>query len=236
MRLRICLLAATGLLFTIAAATPPQVSTTEQSNPPPLKQEQFDRDPGWEGHNNRIVPKTIKTVHQDFGYSPTALAGKEKGEIGGTIWRSSKQASYADKIPVKTLNDELSASGTFAITSSSGSSGAFFGWFKSDQPEAGRQNTLGIRFSGQGSGARLTLQLVTATNQACGTKITPWTVDKTKPRGEGRKVRPTSIKNDGTQYTWKLDYDPQANGGDGQIQFTIRSNSDKPEEFEGKTF
>jgi hypothetical protein len=77
---------------------------------------------------------------------------------------------------------------------------------------------------------------VTATNQACGTKITPWIVDKTKPKGKGRKFRPTSIKNDGTRYTWKMEYDPQANDGNGQMQFTIRSNSSQPEEFEGKTF
>src|SRR5205814_8551578 len=141
-------------------------------------------------------------------------------------------ASYADKITPRTLNEKLSASGTFAITATAGSSGAFFGWFKADQADEslneGRQNSLGLRFAGQGAGARLTLQLVTATNQACGTKITPWIVDKTKEKGNGRKYRPTSIKNDGTRYDWAMDYDPQGNGGGGQIHFTIRSNSAQP--------
>ena len=200
------------------------------------KSENFDKDPVWEGFQNRLLPKTAKTVAQDFGYSDTNIAGKEKGEIGGTIWRSPTQASYAEQIPVKTLNDRLSASGTFALTASSGSSGVFFGWFKAGMPEGGRQNSLGMRFSGQGSGARLALQLVTGTNQACGTKITPWVVDKTKPIGAGRKIRPTSIRNDGTRYTWKLDYDPDAAAGNGQMQFTIRSNADKHDEFEDKTF
>src|SRR5439155_6283154 len=50
------------------------------------------------------------------------------------------------------------------------------------------------------------------------------------------KIRPPSIKNNGTQYTWALDYDPQANDGNGRIQFTIHSNSAHPEAFEGKTF
>lgn len=200
-----------------------------------LKTEHFDGDPGWEGHDNLIEPQLVKKVEQKFGYSATNFAGKEKGEIGGTIWRSPTQASYAAKIPGKTLNDKLSASGTFALTASSGSSGAFFGWFKAEQPGGGRQNTLGFRFAGEGSGARLTLQLVTATNQACGTKVTPWIVDKSKPKGQ-RKFRPTSIKNDGTQYTWTLGYDPQASEGNGQLQFAIRSNSPQPEEFEGKTF
>jgi hypothetical protein len=201
-----------------------------------LKSEDFSKDPGWEGFRNRVVLKNLKKVTQDFGYTATNFAGKEKGEIGGTIWRGSAAASFADKIEPRTLNDKLSASGTFAITDTHGSSGAFFGWFKSDTPEAGRQSSLGIRFAGEGSGARLTLQLVTATNQACGTKITPWIVDKTKTRAEGRKFRPTSIKNDGTRYTWTLDYDPAAGDGNGQMQFVIRSNSAKPEEFEGKVF
>ncbi|MEA2707693.1 MAG: hypothetical protein QOF78_294, partial [Phycisphaerales bacterium] len=145
-------------------------------------------------------------------------------------------ASYAEWIEALSLNDKLSASGTFAITATAGSSGAFFGWFKANEEDAGRQNSLGFRFAGEGSGARITFQLVTATNQACGTKITPWIVDKTKPKGEGRKFRPTSIKNDGTRYTWKMDYDPEASGGDGQMRFSIRSNAEKHEEFEGKTF
>src|SRR4029078_6696670 len=36
--------------------------------------------------------------------------------------------------------------------------------------------------------------------------------------------------------TGKLDYDPAAAGGNGQIQFTIHSNRDTHEEFEGKSF
>ena len=209
-----------------------------------LRTENFDKDPAWDAHQNRIPPKDGKTVKQDFGYRETNVAGKEKGEIGGTIWRCSTPASYAATITPKTLNDKLTASGTFAITATAGSSGAFFGWFKADRAgddsaaaDAGRQNSLGFRFAGEGSGARITFQLVTATNQACGTKITPWVVDKSKPKGEGRKFRPTSIKNDGTRYVWKMDYDPDANGGGGVMTFTIRSNREKPDEaFEGKAF
>ena len=94
-----------------------------------VKTEHFDKDPRWEGHNNRVVPKVVKTVQQDFGYRETSFAGKAKGEIGGTIWRSPTLASYAAKTPVKTLHDKLTASGTFALTTTSGSSGVFFGWF-----------------------------------------------------------------------------------------------------------
>ena len=50
-----------------------------------VKTECFDRDPGWEGRNNRIVPKSVPTVRQDFGYQSTHFAGKQGGEIGGSL-------------------------------------------------------------------------------------------------------------------------------------------------------
>jgi hypothetical protein len=200
-----------------------------------LKRESFDRDPHWEGFNNHVTPRRIPKVVQDFGYTNSNVAGNAPGEIGGTIWRSTTPASYATKIPAVTLADKISASGTFAVTATSGSSGVFFGLFNGDQM-VGRQDTLGCRLSGQGSGARLSLNLVTAKNQSTGTKITPWIVDKTKARGEGRKFRPTSIKNDGTRYRWKLTYDPDANNGGGQIRFTISGNGPKSDTFEGKPF
>src|SRR2546421_1152218 len=81
-----------------------------------LKAESFDKDPGWEGHNNRIVPERRPTVVQDFGYSMTNFAGKEKGELGGRITRASAPAYYADHIGPVTLDDKLSASGSFALT------------------------------------------------------------------------------------------------------------------------
>ncbi len=223
-----------GLLLLIAFTLSGTASAATGSMPA-MKTESFDRDPGWEGFNNRVTPERIPTVTQDFGYRTSNFAGKDKGESGGTVWRSSTRASYAAKISPKTLSEKLTASGRFAITATSGSSGAFFGWFNGEQTGSGRRDTLGFRFAGEGSGARLTLQLVTDKNQACGTKVTPWIVDRSKPKGEGRKFRPTSIKNDGTQYDWTLDYDPEANGGNGQIQFTLRSRSSSPEAFETKT-
>lgn len=221
------LLSLLGLALLIALG----LAKADEQPKPVLKTETFDRDPGWEAHNNRIEPKQVKPLQQDFGYSASNFAGKEKGEIGGVIWRAPTRASYAAKISVKTLNDKLSAAGSFALNATSGSSGAFFGWFDSDMPGDGRQSNLGVHFAGQGEGARLTLRLVTANNQSCGTKVTEWQVPK-----KGEKFRPPSLKNDGTRYTWKLDYDPQANEGNGQMQFTMRSNSAQPQEFEGKMF
>ncbi len=190
-----------------------------------LKSEHFDRDPGWEGHNNRIVPERFPTVTQDFGYSQTHFAGKAAGEMGGQITRASEPAYYADKIDPKTLDDKLSASGTFALTKNSGGSGVFFGFFRAEQPGAGGRpiSSLGLDLDGEGSGARLAVRLITGRNQSCGTFITPFIPGK---------FRPTPIRNDGTRYNWKLDYDPKAAGGRGRFTFTLTSDAHKPGELE----
>jgi len=66
-----------------------------------LKTERFDRDPGWEGFNNRVVLTKVPTVTQDFGHSLTAFASKDKGEVGGRVNRSTTPASYAARIAPK---------------------------------------------------------------------------------------------------------------------------------------
>ena len=67
------------------------------------------------------------------------------------------------------------------------------------------------------SGARLAVRLITGQNQSCGTFITPFIPGK---------FRPTPLKNDGTRYTWKLDYDPDAADGRGQFTFMIRGDAE----------
>src|SRR4051812_49378707 len=81
-----------------------------------LKTESFDHDPGWDAMNNRVVPKAYPTIVQDFGYSQTHFAGKAAGEIGGQVTRAAAPAYYAAKIGPTTLDDKLSASGSFAVT------------------------------------------------------------------------------------------------------------------------
>ncbi|HEY7331002.1 MAG TPA: hypothetical protein VH592_25420 [Gemmataceae bacterium] len=190
-----------------------------------LKTEPFDRDPGWEAHNNRIVPKEYPTIVQDFGYTKTNFAGKSPGELGGQVWRASEPAYYAAKIGPKTLDDKLSASGTFAFTKTSGGAGVFFGFFRAEQPGAGGRpvSSLGLDFDCEPGGARLAVRLITGKNQSCGTFITPFIPGK---------FRPTPIHNDGSRYTWKLDYDPQAAAGRGRFTFTLRSDVHKPGELE----
>ena len=196
-----------------------------------IKSESFDHDPGWEGLNNRATPTKPRVVTQDFGYSPAShFAGKSKGEVGGQISRAAKPAYYAETLKAaKTLNDKLSASGSFAITKTDGGGGFFFGYFNSDQPGgSGRAvASIGLDFDCERTGARLAVRMITSANKTCGKFVTPFVPGK---------FRPTPIKNDGTRYDWSLDYDPEGANGNGQFKFTIKSDSPKPEEFEGKPF
>ncbi len=67
--------------------------------------------------------------------------------------------------------------------------------------------------------------MISGTNRSCGTFVTPFIPGK---------FRPTPIRTDGTRYSWTLSYDPEANGGNGQFQFTIKSHGTKPEELDAK--
>jgi hypothetical protein len=192
---------------------------------PALRTESFDRDPGWDAHNNRIVPAKHPTIVQDFGFSRTNFAGKAPGELGGQVWRASEPAFYAARIGPRTLDDRLTASGTFAITRTTPGGGVFFGFFRAEQPGAGGRPiaSLGLHLDSERTGARLAVRLITGRNQSCGTFITPYLPGK---------FRPTPIRNDGTRYSWTLDYDPQANDGRGRFTFTLRSDAHKPGELD----
>jgi hypothetical protein len=91
-----------------------------------------------------------------------------------------------------------------------------------------------MNFDCEPKGARLAVFAITGQNQVSGQFITRY--ERYRTPEERAVKRPTPIKNDGTRYCWKLDYDPAAGGGNGQFQFSIRSDAAKPEEFEGKVF
>jgi hypothetical protein len=185
----------------------------------------FDSDLRWEGINNRTSGKKAKNITQDFGFSASNFAGRNCGEIGGLVTRASEPAYYAAKIAAKTLNDPLTASGTFALTQSSGGSGMFFGFFRAAQPGAsGRPlSSLGLDLDCEKGGGRLAVRLITASNQSCGTFVTPFIPGK---------FRPTPIRNNGTRYTWKLDYDPQGANGLGRFTFNFHGERPRPGELE----
>ncbi len=201
------------------------LSAAQSPAQPNVKIEIFDQDPGWEGHNNRIVPERYPTVTQAFGYSRTSFAGKSLGEMGGRVTRASEPAYYADRLDPLTLNDALRASGTFALTQTTAGAGIFFGFFRAEQPGAsGRPiGSLGMDFDCEQSGARLAVRLITAKNQSCGTFVTPFIPGK---------YRPTPIRADGTRYQWELAYDPTGSDDRGRFTFILHGAAPKPGELE----
>ncbi len=218
------LLTAIGL-FVAALVLASAAGRADGQGQPKVKAECLEKDPGWEGHNNHIVPERRPTVVQDFGYSKTTFAGQTAGELGGLLTRASEPAFYAEKIGPLTLDDKLSASGTLAVTKTTAGGGVFFGFFRAEQPGGGGRPTgsLGMDIDSEKSGARLAVRLITGQNQSCGTFITPFIPGK---------FRPTPIRNDGTRYTWVLDYDPNAANGRGRFSFTLHGDSPKPGEFD----
>ena len=206
------------LALTAAAACADSARTVQ-------RRQSFDRDPGWEGYNNRLLPATLPTVTQEFGYSPTGFAGRAVGELGGTVTRASEPAYYADRIGPRTLDDHLTASGSFALTRTTGGGGLFFGFFRAQQPGGGGRpiSSLGMDLDTEKFGGRLAVRLITGKNQSCGTFITPFLPGK---------FRPTPLRNDGTRYSWTLDYDPTGAGGRGRFTFTLHGAAPKPGELE----
>ena len=216
-----------ALLSVIAAGANRDVTAAPEQAV--LKSESFDRDPGWEALNNRIVPEKRLTVTQDFGYNAAT------GDMGGRLTRTMKPAYYAAAFDKpKTLDEKLSASGTFYLSASTGGSGVFFGWFNAEQREGtGRPiGSLGLHFDAERGGGRLAVRLLTRSNRGCGKFVTKF--ERYRTSEERATARPTPIRNDGTRYAWTLTYDPDAAGGNGQVLFTVKGNAAEPADFEGK--
>src|SRR5262249_35904203 len=57
----------TAILLALVAAAGAGLGWADDKPKTTLKAESFDRDPGWEGHNNRVEPTRVPTVKQDFG-------------------------------------------------------------------------------------------------------------------------------------------------------------------------
>jgi hypothetical protein len=171
----------------------------------------FNADPGWEGVTNRAAPMPCtRTISNNFGYRASSTnAGGQPGEMGGRITRSTTPAYYAKVIAPKTLNDTLTASGRFAVTQSTSSSGMLFGWFNSTNNQGWRTaNSLAIRFDGENGVFRVLFEYGTGTWHAGGTP--PLVIS-------GTNLLPANA----TSHTWNLSYDPNGNSGGGQITFVI---------------
>jgi hypothetical protein len=111
--------------------------------------ERFDRDPNWDGHNNRAATPEPRAIRQDFGYSLTAHAGRKPGEMGGFLCPAAEPAYYAKPIPRATFDAPLSASGTIAMDWRP--THALVGFFDAGTLNEWRTpNTIALRVSGRG--------------------------------------------------------------------------------------
>jgi len=200
-----------GKQFTLlqpAAAGKPGSPTHERT-------ERFDRDPGWERHNNQSVKP--RTIRQDFGFSLTSHAGGKKGEMGGLITPAAEPAYYAKKLSAKSFKDPLSASGTLACTGQAFH--ALIGFFNADTLNEWRTpNTIALRISGRGDVFYAWLEYATQKWRAGGDNPQGFPTEKNPKTG---RKQPKGFTSKGMVHRWTLTYDPEANGGRGVITATI---------------
>jgi hypothetical protein len=187
--------------------------------------ESFDKDPKWEGRNNRATSMSrIVRPWFDFGYSQTQFAGgKLKGELGGQIFRGDcrereRMASYGDAVGPLTLKHPLIASGKIALVRGVSDSTTLFGFYHSQQSM--RQNesqndglpegVLGIHIEGPSSEG---FYFYPAHRPSGGGSVF----------GDVRKS-PT-IYPDGKSHDWSLHYDPNSSDGKGRVIVTLDGQS-----------
>ena len=180
--------------------------------------ESFDRDPGWDGHNNRSETPARRTIRQDFGNSQTSHTGAERGEIGGFITPAAEPAYYAKKIPEQTFADPLTASGTF--TCPDGRFHLLLGFFHSRSMDAWRTpNTIALRLQGRGEKFYAFVEYASSRFRAGGDIPGGFTVVPDEERPGHMRLR--GFRSGGALHRWSLTYDPNGHGGTGSITATI---------------
>jgi hypothetical protein len=188
--------------------------------------EDFARDPQWESYRSQLLPQPLPITRQDFGLrdptmspkgSPASLpadggAGSSR-EIGGWIQRSLTPASFAKVIQPRTLNDRMSAAGTFAVTRDEGASGVLFGWFHETSRGWRTPNSLVFRLDGNGGKYWVFYEYGTRHWLTGGAGCFV-----------GDRYQTTATKPfpaDGTAHTWSMAYEPDGASGSGLMTFVI---------------
>lgn len=180
------------------------------------KTEHFDKDPGWDGQNNRATTPEKRKIRQDFGYSATSNAGSKAGEIGGFITPAAEPAYYAKKIETKTFNDSLGASGKLLVKPGAGN--LLICFFNAETLNEWRTpNTIAIRINGRGDHFFAYVEYCTGKWRAGGD--TPGGFSTVKDPKTGK----SSLKGfpSGKTFDWSLRYDPNGSKGNGQIVVTL---------------
>jgi hypothetical protein len=180
------------------------------------RMERFDKDPAWEGRNNRATTPAKRTIRQDFGYSRTANAGGKPGEVGGFITPAAEPAYYARKLEPKTFNDPLSASGTllckgrqFHVLVAFFNAGTVNEWRTA--------NTIALRLLGRGDVFYAYVEYCTGKWRAGGDSPGGFATVKDPTNGH---VALRGFKT-GAAHQWSLKYDPAGNNGGGVVIVTL---------------
>ena len=171
------------------------------------REEKFDKDPGWDGHNNRSAKP--QTIRQDFGWSGgTAHAGGGAGEIGGRIFPAAEPAFYARKISPRTFNDRLMASGKLLVERGGGHT--LIGFFNDQTLNEWRTpNTIALRINQRGDTFHCHFEYCTGKWRAGAGIIGRY--DKERDRMQAKELPAGQV------YPWSMTYDPAGAGGLGEI-------------------
>jgi hypothetical protein len=148
----------------------------------------------------------VEGAHR-FGYCPTGLAGGEPGELGGLIHNTpGAQAHYADRVGQLSLDEPLAASGRIALNRY-GPDGAFcIGWFNNRGRGYPPADVLGFLVDGP-TGTGPSLRGMAAPGDARLAHI--------------ERESPLLVPPDGASHTWRIDYDPAADGGRGRVSLWL---------------
>ncbi len=181
------------------------------------RHESFDKNPDWEGRNNRSTAFDKQTIKQDFGFSLTQRArGKATGELGGFINPAAEPAYYAKRIAPKTLGDPLTASGTVLCTGRQFH--VLVGFFNSNTLNEWRTpSTIALRLYGRGDKFYAFVEYATSRWRAGGDNPRPFPT--IRDPNTGRREQKGFAAN--APHKWSLTYDPKANGGRGVVTATI---------------
>src|SRR5262245_57308089 len=180
------------------------------SLPAEERTQRFDRDPGWDGQNNRVTKIKPVEVKQDFGY-------RKPGEIGGLLTSAAEPAYYAKKIAPATFDDTLSASGTVAC--SGRRSHFLIAFFNAGTLNEWRTpNTIGLRLSCRGDVIIVWLEYCTSKWRAGGDSPKSFPMERDPMT---KRMRLVGFPAKGKTYRWSLRYDPKGNRGNGVVTATF---------------
>ncbi|HWB07348.1 MAG TPA: hypothetical protein VG796_30260 [Verrucomicrobiales bacterium] len=193
----------------------------------------FNSDPGWDARNNRgNYTSTNVRPRFNFGYSANSnfAGGQSKGEMGGDTFRGdsrvefngTRMAYYGSRLgDTLNLTHPLHAEGKVAFRRGVSDSTTLIGFFHSTgsvrsnnaQDSATPENFVGAAIEGPSSE---------------GFYLYPtYGLDQEGVRASGNRGTPTPpfIYPDGQSRHWSLDYQPDGNGGTGNITITLNGQA-----------